>query len=388
MTKPNEVASNTAARVFRTIWRNPRISRVGIAERLGLDKSTVTNQVCHLIELGLIEEVEEGLSSVRGGRKPIQLGIRKSFGRIIGIEIQQNCYIALVVDLSGEILAERHGKIRVEAGNFSSTITGIVSSIMAESGTDTGSGPFLGVGVGMGGLIDHKRRIVRYSVPLAIDTPLDFGKDITNRLPVPCYIENDANCCAWGELAFNRSEELRDFLFALVEYRKEFNSLGSCGGIGVGFGVVLGGKVYSGSHGNAGEFRSAFCEGRGELQFSLSKEELSRFDSDPAILERVSDELARNMAMFVNTMDFDRVYVGGNIEGLPVDFPAMLRRRLEENWMYPFPRGVEIRYSSFGASAVAYGAAGMTLDRLVSESMIPGLGAVLPVSGGEAERGF
>jgi predicted NBD/HSP70 family sugar kinase len=381
MIKPNDTASNTAARVFRTIWRNPRISRIGIAERLSLDKSTVTNQVNHLIDLGLIEEVEEGISSVRGGRKPIQLGIRKSFGRIIGIEVQVGSYIALVVDLSGDILAERHGKLNVTPENFSATISGIVSEIMGEFGPGPGSGPFLGVGVGIGGLIDHKKRLVRYSVPLAIQRPLDFGKDIRDRLPIPCYIENDANCCAWGELAFNRSEELRDFLFALVEYRKEFNAFGNLGGIGVGFGVVLGGKVYSGSHGNAGEFRSVFCEGSGELQFSLSKEELARFDSDPSILERASDELARNMAMLVNTMDFDRVYVGGNIEGLPVDFPAMLRRRLEENWMYPFPRGVEIRYSSFGASAVAYGAAGMTLDRLISENMIPGLGSVPPVSG-------
>ena len=71
--------------------------------------------------------------------------------------------------------------------------------------------------------------------------------------------------------------------------------------------------------------------------------------------------------MLVNTMDFERVYVGGDIESLDVDFPALLRRRLEENWMYPFPKEVEIHYSSLGGKAVAYGAAGMVLDRLISE---------------------
>ena len=58
---------------------------------------------------------------------------------------------------------------------------------------------------------------------------------------------------------------------------------------------------------------------------------------------------------------------------LDVDFPSMLRRRLEENWMYPFPKDVEIHYSSLGGKAVAYGAAGMILDRLVSEQTLPGL---------------
>ena len=45
--------SRSSGRIFRTIWRSPGISRVDIAESLGLDKSTVTNQVNRLIDLGL-----------------------------------------------------------------------------------------------------------------------------------------------------------------------------------------------------------------------------------------------------------------------------------------------------------------------------------------------
>jgi predicted NBD/HSP70 family sugar kinase len=99
-------------------------------------------------------------------------------------------------------------------------------------------------------------------------------------------------------------------------------------------------------------------------------------DSDRDVLVRAADELARNTAMLVNTMDFARVYIGGDIEALDVDFPSLLRRRLEENWMYPFPKEVEIHYSSLGGKAVAYGAAGMILDRLISEQTLPGLGGV------------
>jgi hypothetical protein len=44
--------------------------------------------------------------------------------------------------------------------------------------------------------------------------------------------------------------------------------------------------------------------------------------------------------------------------------------------MYPFPKEVEIYYSSLGGKAVAYGAAGMILDRLVSEQTLPGLRGV------------
>lgn len=368
------MALNTAARIFRTIWRKPRISRVAIAERLGLDKSTVTNQVNHLLELGLIVEVAEGSASVRGGRRPIHLGINKAFGRIIGIELQADSYVAVAVDLTGEIHGECRGSVSITAETLPRAVTQLVGHVTKKLAP--GPTPLLGIGIGTGGLIDSKKGIIRYSVPLEIKEPLDFGKQVAAHLQVPCSIENDANCCAWGELAFNRSEELRNFLFALVEYRPGFTSVGSLGGLGVGFGVVMSGKVYSGIHGNAGEFRSAFCSGRGDLQFSLSKKELSRFGTDPDVLQRASDELARNMALLVNTMDFDRVFIGGQIEAQPIDFPALLRRRLEENWMYPFPKGVEIRYSSLGERAVAFGAAGMILDRLVSENLLPGLGAM------------
>jgi predicted NBD/HSP70 family sugar kinase len=360
--------------VVRTIWQHPRISRAGIAERLGLDKSTVTYQVNRLIEQGIIHEVEEGAASVRGGRRPIYLAMNPAYGRLIGIEIQVETWVAVAVDLSGMMLGECRGHRLISAEGFGRDVQAIIQEAVAELCPDRDR--LLGVGIGTGGLIDLKKSRVRFSVPLGIDKPLDFAKLVAEHVSVPCFIENDANCCAWGELAFDRGLELRDFLFALVEYRKDDMSLGQYGGLGVGFGIVLGGKVYSGAHGNAGEFRSAFCEGRGKLQFSLTREELSRIDRDPELLSRVTDELARNMGMLVNTMDFQRVFIGGDIEGLGVDFPSLLRRRLEENWMYPFPKDVDIRYSSMGGRSVAYGAAGMMLDRLLSERFLPAPGLI------------
>lgn len=372
MTKPEvESKTSTAARVLRCVWKHPRSSRVAIAERLGLDKSTITNQVNALLELGILEEIEEGESSSRGGRRPIYLGIKKSYGRILGVELQRRAYVAVEVDLAGNILDERRGEVDTRADNFAE----LVARIAADSGARTGGqlGPLLGVGIGTGGLIDQKKKRIRYSVPLDIYEPVDLGPALEARLPCPCFVENDANCCAWGELAFARSDEPRNFLFALVEYRRDRAALADYGGIGVGFGVVLGGKVYTGSRGNAGEFRSAFCDGRGELQFSLAKEEIARMHRDRAALDKLCDELARNMALLINTMDFESVYVGGDIEELDVDFPAFLRKRLEDNWMYPFPKDIAIRYSSLGGKAVAYGAAGLILDKLATESLLPGL---------------
>lgn len=370
MAQSHEGGPATGARIVRTIWQHPRISRVGIAERLSLDKSTVTNQVNRLIELGIIAEVEEGNASARGGRKPIHLAIAKNYGVVIGLEVQVESWVALAVDLSGEVKGELRGRFARERPFADSLVEAIDGACTALCGSDR---RLLGVGVGAGGLVDLRSSVIRYSVPLGIHEPFDFGEEVARKVPVPCYVENDANCCAWGELAWNRDEDLRDFLFVLAEFRRDELSLGRYGGLGVGLGIVLGGKVWPGARGNAGEFRSAFCDGPGELQFSLTRAELGRVDSDPIALERASDELARNLAMLVNTIDFERIYIGGDIENLDIDLPGLLERRLRENWMYPSPKDVRILRSSLGSRAVAFGAAGMLLDRLVSGRGLPGL---------------
>jgi len=375
----NKMGPNTAARIVRTIWQNPRISRVDIAERLGFDKSTVTNQVARLIEIGVIEEIAEGEAGIKGGRRPIHLAVNRSFGRVIGIEIQPGSCIALAVDLAGDVLDQIQIPLELGGGRFPEAAAEIIQECAARLCPE--SRKLLGIGVGISALVDLKKSRIRYSVPLGIAEPVDFATAVAARIPVPCFIENDANCCAWGELAFNRDEALRDFLFALVEIRRDAGSIRDYGGLGVGFGIVLGGKVYSGAHGDAGEFRSTFCDGPGELQFSQPKATLSRIESDRGALSGVVDELARNMAMLVNTMDFDRVYIGGSIESLDSDFPSRLEQRLKDNWMYPFTKDIRIQYSSLGERAVAYGAAGMVLDRLISEKGLPGLGLVVERAG-------
>ncbi len=367
---------NCASRIFRTVWKHPGSSRIAIAKRLNLDKSTVTNQVNHLIDIGLFEEIEEGTASIKGGRRPIHLGIRKSFGRIIGVEIQSHSYVAVEVDLAGNILNERSGKAEFSPDN----LTHVISTIIQENshGSASSQAPLLGVGIGTGGLVDLEKSRIRFSIPLGITKPFDFSQSLAEKVAVPCFIENDANCCALGELAFSNKEDFKNFLFVLVEYKQESEALENSGGLGVGLGIVLDGKLYSGSHGNAGEFRSTFCDGPGLLQFSLSKLDIGKLAKDQKILSKAADELARNMAMLVNTMDFDSVIIGGDIEALDVDLPKLLEHRLEENWMYPIEKKTEIRYSKLGPRAVAYGAAGMVLNQLVHDNLLPGLDTTRP----------
>ena len=82
------------SRVLRLIWQLKGISRIEIAQQLGIDKSTVTKIVSSLEEIGIIRAFAQGNAGPQGGRKPIHLEIVPDFGMAVGFEI--NTYGFLV----------------------------------------------------------------------------------------------------------------------------------------------------------------------------------------------------------------------------------------------------------------------------------------------------
>jgi predicted NBD/HSP70 family sugar kinase len=356
-------------RIVRTLWQYPNLSRIELSNRLGLDKSTITVEISRLIENGVVEELPEGPPSRSGGRKPTPLAIRKEYGYIIGISIQCGHYTAVAVNLAGEFLETKEEDVVITKDNLALNIQLIYWEFRDRLSSHPGV--LLGIGIGVGGLIDPKAGTIRFSVPLDITEPFNIVDMLSSKLDVPFAIENNANCCAWGELAFHKNTELKNMLFALVEFKQALVPHAEYGGVGVGFGLVLNGKVHYGSNYSAGEFRSVLCTSNDDIQVALSRDELSRILDDPSVFSRFADDLARNMAMLVNTLDCGRVFIGGDIESCGFDFCRILEKSIEANWIYPIKKRIEIHYSSLGAQAVAFGAAGMCLQSLFAANTFP-----------------
>jgi hypothetical protein len=146
--------------------------------------------------------------------------------------------------------------------------------------------------------------------------------------------------------------------------------------------------VHYGRDCSAGEFRSVFRTPESLGQFSLTPDEALRLEQDPQIFAKFTRELSRNIAMLVNTLNMDYVFLGGDIERYEREVQPALAEEIRFNWPYPQRESrCEIRFSSLGEKAVAYGAAGVLLHRLfadmdVAESIgrvIPGLPAGLAV---------
>ena len=101
------------SRVFETVWKNPNFSRIDIARKLELYRSTVSNIIGTLVDSGLICEGERGLPTEKGGRKPVFLSVNPDFGCVIGIELQLDYYHVTVVSFDGNSLLEDFGNTPV-----------------------------------------------------------------------------------------------------------------------------------------------------------------------------------------------------------------------------------------------------------------------------------
>lgn len=96
------------------------------------------------------------------------------------------------------------------------------------------------IGISCGGPLDSKRGLIQSppNLPGWDDVPIvQYFKD---HFDVPVNIQNDANACALAEAKFGAGKGARNVVFMTF-------------GTGLGAGLVLDGKLYSGTNDNAGE---------------------------------------------------------------------------------------------------------------------------------------
>ena len=90
--------------IFEMVWRNTNISRIEIAKKLDLYRSTITNIISSLMENDLILEGVTGASSAKGGRPPVSLTINRNFGCIIGLDLHPQNYNVVILSVDGTVL--------------------------------------------------------------------------------------------------------------------------------------------------------------------------------------------------------------------------------------------------------------------------------------------
>ncbi len=352
------------ARVLRSLWIQKSMSRIELSRYLGLDKSTISKIVGNLLESGIIELVYEGDSSPNGGRKPTFLSINPNFGAVLGVEMQTDFYIALLVDFSGKILFKTEQPLSMENRSVADAFLAIYESLAPQLAA-TGV-PVIGAAIGASGIINPYDGIIFRSNPLSSTEAQNVYQTLDTALDIPVMIDNDANCGAWGEIAFKKDDiDQSDFIYILGETRKNTVQDPRYKGIAIGTSIAIDQKVHNGKQFSSGEFQSVFRTGEHLNQFSVTDREAEIYENDDTIFSLIAHELSKNVAFVVNMLNLQQVVLGGRMEYHP-EIISIMREEIVKNWAYSTPVDVTVRFSSLQELTIAYGAAGMFLESLFS----------------------
>ena len=139
-------------------------------------------------------------------------------------------------------------------------------------------GQLAGVGVGVPGIIDLRSGTLRESPNLPGWEDYPVREEIERRLGTRVLLENDANAAALGEKWLGAGREVDDLCMLTL-------------GTGVGGGIVLGGRIWHGMTGMAGELGHINVEPEGPRCGCGSRGCLEQFASATAI-ERMAREAA------------------------------------------------------------------------------------------------
>ena len=87
--------------IKEVIYKFGPISRIEIAQRLGLTLPTITTSVSMMLKKGFLKEVESSCSVKALGRKTMLVDINEKYGYFLGIEVRGTFRRAMITDMRG-----------------------------------------------------------------------------------------------------------------------------------------------------------------------------------------------------------------------------------------------------------------------------------------------
>lgn len=238
-----------------------------------------------LLETGLV--VADGLAASRGGRRSHNVRLNPEL-RFLGVDIGATSVDVAVTNAELEILGHINQPLDVREGPVAvfEQVLSMAAKLRA-SGLAEG---FDGAGIGVPGP-------VRFPEGVPVAPPIMPGWDgfpvreaLSQELGCPVMVDNDVNLMALGEQHAGVARTQHDFLVVKI-------------GTGIGCGIVVGGEVYRGTTGSAGDIghiqavpdgRQCACGNRGCLEAHFSGAALAR-DATEAAEQGQSAELANRL---------------------------------------------------------------------------------------------
>ena len=400
--RQSDLRERNLAAVLGAVARSPQpVSRAGLADRTGLTRATVSA----LVELLLGSELlVESAPPPRAGAGRPAVGLALSGARVaaLGAEIGVDYLAACVRDLTGAVrlrevvVGDNRGQPAESVVARSAELAGRLLEQAAALGLEV-----VGATWAVPGLVDAARRCVLLAPNLgwgdvdvaALLAASPGGEALAGR---PVVVDNEGALAALAEVGHPAPTTPEDLLVVSGE-------------VGIGAGVVLGGRLSRGRHGWSGELGhvtvaldgpACTCGARGCLEVYAGQEAvlraagragppgtalgsgggvllgLARDGDGPTLAALVvaGRALGAAVAGAVNLLDVDAVVLGGIYAPLGPWLLPHVRSEVDRRVLRSRLLPVAVRTSTTGPDAAVLGAAAAVLQdvlRTPSAALLP-----------------
>lgn len=222
--------------------RLEKASKAMLAQCSGLSPQAVTRIVDELDKTGLVRR--RGRSHGGKGQPSILYSINPAGAYAIGVKVGRRSMEMLLMDFGGRVLGSINHSYdwpdpeqmlpRIETG-----LDELVDRLSVKQ-----QRRLMGVGVAMPWFIGEWTSELGMGEHLAEKwRTIDFGAEMARRTTLPIFFENDDSAAAIAELLFGCGTRISNFLYVYI-------------GTFIGGGVVIGGNLEPGAHGNSGAIAS------------------------------------------------------------------------------------------------------------------------------------
>jgi len=374
------------ARIVNAVQQRGSLTQVELAGVTGLSPATVSNIVKELVASGVLHTSPTS----RSGRRAQQVTLARNLGLIAGMHFGSRSLRVALSDVTHRIVAEQRMPLppdhRADVGLDRASL---LLAEMVES-VDARSDEVLAVGVGVPIPVDVQTGRVSSHGMLRGWDGVSVTEMLGGRLGVPVYVDNDVNLGALAETRLGAARGSQHVLYVRVSH-------------GVGGGLVLGGQVFRGRIGAAGEIGHVSvvehgsvcrCGNRGCLETVIGatalvetlrhshgpltlRDVVTRAGAGDAGCRRVISDAGRYLGMAVatvcNIIDPELVVVGGQLAEAGELLLEPMRDAIESRAIPSVAGPVGIVEGELGASAEVRGALAVALDMvsIAGASQVP-----------------
>ncbi|MET9696541.1 ROK family transcriptional regulator [Streptomyces sp. NPDC006529] len=373
-------------RVVRAVRLAGSLTQAEIARTTGLSAATVSNIVRELKDGGTVEVTPTSA----GGRRARSVSLSGDAGIVIGVDFGHTHLRVAVGNLAHQVLAEEAEPLDVDASwvDGFDRAEALVGSLI--DGIGVSRDKVIGVGLGVPGPIDGESGNLGSTSILPGWAGINPRRELSQRLGVPVYVDNDANLGALGELVWGSGRGVKDLAYIKVAS-------------GVGAGLVINGQIYRGPGGTAGEIGHITldesgpvcrCGNRGCLEtFAAARYVLPLLQSshgpeltmervvelarggDPGCRRVITDvgrHVGSGVASLCNLLNPSRVVLGGSLADAGELVLAPIRESVGRYAIPSAARQLSVLTGSLGGRAEVLGALALVLSEMGDSTVLGG----------------